>query len=346
MIRAARSAARIPLALLAVAFLGTAAVSEPTYRMLDFRDLSGWEGDDHGAALAVFANTCADLDSETWGPLCALAQQRPDAQWFFETFFRPVVAGGETAALFTGYYEPELIGSPTPDDRFRYAVYARPPEADAEWFSRQEIEERKLLEGQGLEIAWVEDPVDLFFLQIQGSGRIRFPDGSALRLGYGGGNGQPYRSIGAELVRRGEFQAHQVSAAAIRKWVRDNPEAGQELLNFNPSYVFFRTLPGLRSDLGPLGAMNRPITPLRSVAVDPAFVPLGAPVWVEKSGRSPMRRLMVAQDTGAAIKGAQRADIFFGTGAQAGRRAGRIRDGGRLVMLLPIEMAFRLRPEG
>ncbi|MEM7318772.1 MAG: MltA domain-containing protein, partial [Pseudomonadota bacterium] len=156
----------------------------------------------------------------------------------------------------------------------------------------------------------------------------------------------PYRSIGVELVRRGIFPAHRVSADVIKNWVRRNPQAGNQLLFHNPSYVFFREVGHVKSEDGPLGAMNRSVTAHRSIAVDPAFTPLGAPVWVEKDGRDPIRRLMVAQDTGSAIKGAQRADIFFGTGDSAGQAAGKLRDPGRMVVLLPIQRAFALSPDG
>ena len=188
--------------------------------------------------------------------------------------------------------------------------------------------------------------MDVFFLQIQGSGRVRLPDGSKIRVGYGGRNGHDYRSVGTEMVRRGLFQSHQVSAATIRNWVRQNPEEGAELLRHNPSYIFFREVTAVPSSDGPLGAMNRSVTAMRSIAVDPDYVPLGVPVWIETDGQSPLRRLMIAQDTGSAIKGAQRADIFFGTGDEAGRAAGRVRDPGRMIVLLPVEDALRLTGEG
>ena len=175
---------------------------------------------------------------------------------------------------------------------------------------------------------------------------MRLPDGSSLRVGYGGPNGHEYRSIGSELVRRGIYEPHQVSAQVIQNWVRRNPVVGQELLYHNPSYVFFREVSFVDQSKGPLGAMNRSITALRTIAVDPKFVPLGAPVWIEKEGENPMRRLMIAQDTGSAIKGAQRADIFFGTGDDAGRAAGRLRDPGRIVVLMPIQKAYELVPDG
>lgn len=323
------------------------AASETTFEILRFDDLQGWSEDDHVKALEVFLNTCMDMRDPDWRPLCALAQQRPAARDFFELFFRPVAMEDGNPGLFTGYFEPELDGALHPDGRFRYPLYREPPEARAitPWLTREEIETGPSMKGRGLEIAWVDDPVELFFLQIQGSGRIRLPDGRTIRVGYGGANGHEYRSIGRELVRRGIYNAHQVSAQVIKNWVRRNPEAGLQLLRHNPSYVFFRRLDDLAEDRGPLGAMNRSVTAGRTVAVDPDFVPLGAPVWIEKGGTGPIHRLMVAQDTGSAIKGAQRADIFFGTGDTAGRDAGRLRDPGRMVVLMPIQRAFALAPE-
>lgn len=326
--------------------LGAPAVAEPSLRILEFSDLDGWAADDQEPALETFLRTCPDLEGPEWPQLCALAQdQRGNARQFFELFFRPVLIGGEDPALFTGYYEPELEGSRTRTERFRYPIYRMPPEVTDRWLTRAEIEESGVLEGRGLEIAWLDDPVEVFFLQIQGSGRIHLAGGGYIRVGFGGRNGHEYRSVGQEMVRRGLFQPHQVSARVIGNWVRQNPEEGAELLRVNPSFVFFREVAIDDPAEGPLGAMNRSITPLRTVAVDPEFTPLGAPVWIEKGGAEPMRRLMIAQDTGSAIRGAQRADIFFGPGEEAGRRAGRVRDGGRMVVLLPIERAHALVPD-
>ena len=292
----------------------------------------------------MFLKTCGDLTEPDWKAVCNVARTHPEARTFFELFFRPVLVEDGAPALLTGYFEPELDGSRTPDARFNVPIYRRPPElVDGQPFpSREEIETQGLLEGRGLEIAWVDDPVEAFFLQIQGSGRIRLTDGSVVRVGYAAKNGQPYRSIGQELVRRGIYRSHQVSAQVIRNWVRRNPEEGRLLLHHNPSFVFFREVNEVPPGAGPLGAMNRSVTAMRTIAVDPAFVPLGAPVWVELGGKRPFRRLMVAQDTGSAIKGAQRADIFYGTGPGAGRRAGNVKDTGRLVILMPIQSAFAL----
>ena len=321
--------------------------AEVSYKIADFGDLQGWAQDDHAAALAAFQETCPDLDEPDWQSLCAISANIDDPRAFFQLFFRPVLIEDGAKPLFTGYFEPELNGALRPDSRYRFPLYKMPPEARsaASWLSRREIETTDALVGRGLEIAWVDDPVDLFFLQVQGSGRIRLPDGRSLRVGYQGANGHQYRSVGTELVRRGIFDAHQVSAQVIKNWVRRNPIDGLELLRHNPSYVFFREIGDVPAHKGPLGAMNRSVTTLRSVAVDPRFVPLGAPVWLEKAGETPMNRLMVAQDTGSAIKSAQRADIFFGTGDEAGRQAGRLRDGGRMYVLLPIQRAYALLPE-
>jgi membrane-bound lytic murein transglycosylase A len=325
--------------------LGTgAASSELRHDILDFEDLTDWQLDDHAAALSVFVETCPDMTDPDWQALCALAQTGPEARTFFELFFRPVMISDGDPALFTGYYEPELRGALRPDARYRYPIYAMPPEARASnpWLTRREILTSDVMRGRGLEIAWVDDPVELFFLQIQGSGRIRLPDGRMIRVGYAGANGHPYRSIGVELVRRGIYDAHQASAQVIKNWVRRNPEAGEDLLFHNPSYVFFRRIDEVPPERGPLGAMNRSVTRGRTLAVDPAHVPLGAPVWIEKEGQAPIRRLMVAQDTGSAIKGPQRGDIFFGTGDDAGRAAGRLRDPGRMVVLMPIQRAYAM----
>ena len=324
------------------------AAADVRYSVMDFTNLEGWADDDHALALDVFRNTCGDMHDPDWRSLCAVASQIPDPKAFFELFFRPVLIEDGQPPLFTGYFEPELSGSTSRTNRYRYPVYAMPPEAriSRPWLTRAQILKGDAMDGRGLEIAWVDDPVELFFLQIQGSGRISLENGSTIRVGYSGSNGHEYRSIGTELIRRGTYAPHQVSAQVIKNWVKRNPVDGAELLLHNPSYVFFREVSQVPSDLGPLGAMNRSITTLRTVAVDPAFVPLGAPVWIEKDGKNPLRRLMVAQDTGSAIKGAQRADVFFGTGDKAGRQAGRLRDPGRLLVLMPIQRAYALLPEG
>ncbi len=317
-------------------------------QITDFAALAGWAEDDHAAALAAFRATCDLIDAARadWRPVCALAREAGatagGARAFFERLFRPVLIG-EPPALFTGYYEPVLDGALRRTSRFAWPIYRRPPDLrdGVQHYSRAEIE-TGALQGRGLELAWLDDPVEACFLQVQGSGRIRLPDGQVMRVGYAGRNGHAYRSVGQEMIRRGTHTVDQVSAQEIKSWVRANPQAGAALLGTNPSYVFFRRLPDLAPEDGPIGAMGRSIFPRRSLAVDPGFVTLGAPVWIEKAGVEPLRRLMVAQDTGGAIKGAQRADIFYGTGAAAGEAAGIVKDAGRMVVLLPIETAFAL----
>ncbi len=326
-----------------------AGLAEAGITILSFADLAGWAEDDHAAAFDVFRETCAHLDDGQWRPICTLAKAYDGpARTFFELFFRPVLIEDGKDGFFTAYYEPQLWGARFRTPRFDYPVYRLPPEAAGgdRWLTRREIETSGALEDRDLEIAWVDDPVALQFMQIQGSGRIRLMDGTTIRLGYAGSNGQPYRSLGGELVRRGIYDKHQVSEAVIGNWVRRNPEAGRRLLQHNSSYVFFRELDDLPAHRGPRGAMNRSITAERTLAVDPEYTPLGAPVWLEKRGDGPFNRLMVAQDTGSRIKGAQRADIFIGTGDDAGRRAGRISDPGRMVVFLPIQRAYALDPEG
>ena len=338
---------RFALALLALLM---AAPEESRAQVFGFEELDGWAEDDPREALTAFLDTCDLLKDPTWRPLCALAADAGDsaesARAYFELFYRPVLVGNPPA-LFTGYYEPVLDGSTTRTSRYRYPIYARPPELrdGTVYYSRSQIE-GGAISGRGLEIAWLDDPVEVFFLHIQGSGRIRLPDGRMMRVGYAGKNGHAYRSVGQEMVRRGTHTPDQVSAQSIRSWVRNNPGPGHAMLDHNPSYVFFRRLPDLAAHKGPIGAMGRSITGMRSLAIDPRFNPLGAPIWIEKDGRRPLRRLMVAQDTGGAIKGAQRADIFFGTGAEAGEEAGTVKDGGRMLLLLPIDLAYAMNPDG
>ena len=340
---------RASLVLLSVA-AALMSASPPRAEVLDFDALDGWYDDNHVQALTAFLRTCDLIDQPDWKPICAVAADVPQddasARSFFEMFFKPMIVG-TPPALFTGYFEPELDGSPVRSGRFQYPIYRRPPDLrDGTVYHSREAIEGGALAGRGLELAWLDDPVDVYFLQVQGSGRIRMTDGTVMRVGYAGANGHAYRSVGKEMIRRGTHTLDQVSAQEIAGYVRSNPSAGKELLYTNPSYVFFRKIGTLDPKDGPIGAMGRSITTLRSVAIDPKFTPLGAPVWIEKDGRSPIRRLMVAQDTGGAIKGMQRADIFYGTGAGAGDAAGTVKDGGRLILLLPIDRAFAMLEDG
>jgi membrane-bound lytic murein transglycosylase A len=291
-----------------------------TYTKLSFDELNGWAADDHQAALDVFLNSSVSKWED-------VAKHAASPRAFFETHFQPVLIEDGARMVFTGYFEPELAGSREQTDQFHVPIYAMPD--DPTQFTRRQIDEDRPFMRQGLELAWLSDPVDLFFLQVQGSGRICLPDGSMMRVGFAGKNGRDYTSIGKSLIARG---VSQVNPEIIRAWVNDNGAAGRTLLWENESYVFFREITEVPAEQGPIGAMGKSVTAGRSIAVDPDKTPLGSPVWIERAG---MRQLMVAQDTGSAIKGAQRADIFVGTGDQAGHLAGQINDTGRMVTLLP-----------
>lgn len=302
-------------------------------RRLAFSRLAGWAEDNHAAALAAYEVT-ADLLGPDWP-----RPEGDDARASFERHFCPVLTGSPPA-LLTGYYEPEVAGADAPRGAFRHPLYALPDDlpSDRPWHSRAEIEAGNLLAG--CELVWLDSAVEAFFAQVQGSVRVRLADGRVGRFGFAGRNGHDYRSIGAELIRRGEIDEAEMSAGAIRDWCERHPEAAPELLRLNPSFVFFRAL-DLPEGSGPLGCMGRPVTEGRSIAVDPEHIPLGAPVWVEARGAD---RLMIAQDKGSAIKGAQRGDIFCGSGFDAGERAGKMRISGRLVTFLPLTLAEGIPP--
>lgn len=279
----------------------------------DLRGLPGWTGADLGPALAAYLRT-VDLLGPDW--------PRPEAGADPAAFFLGhFVAAAPQAGHLTGYFEPELAASPVRTDRFRYPLHAPPPAlpADGPWLSRAEIGDGAVLAG--LELAWLDDPLEAFLVHVQGSARLRFPDGRVVRLGHAARNGHPYRSIGAELIRRGAVPAAEMSLAAIRAWCLANPGDVGALLAENPSYIFFAARAVAPGD-GPLGAMGRPVTEGRTLAVDPVHVPLGAPVWIGPGVAGVPPVLCVAQDTGSAIKGPGRADLFCGTGPEAGMRAG------------------------
>lgn len=302
-----------------------------------------------------------------WLPICADAARvrkgnNIDARYFFESRFQAYLAlnNGRPTGLFTGYYEPELRGSWKPDQRFRVPIYSRPKDLvgadlgrfDDKWrgehiagrlvngryepyFDRAEIE-NGAFDGRQLEILWVDNAIDAFFLHIQGSGRVVLPDGSHVRLGYDGRNGRRYTAVGRELVAAGVMRLEDVNMPAIRRWMADNPVAGQALMRKNKSFVFFRVL---KSD-GPVGAQGVVLTAGRSMAVDPRYISYGVPLWLVTTDpgtkpAKPLRRLVVAQDTGSAIKGPIRGDLFWGYGAAAGNKAGIMKHPGSYYLLLP-----------
>ncbi len=341
-------------------------------------DLPGWTTDDVAAAWPAFLQSCRGVASKPHGPawkrVCDLARTadgKPgfDARRFFEQHLQPYSVangGGAVDGMVTGYYEPLLRGSRSrgrgfeqpvrgvPDDLLTIDLSAVFPELKDKrvrgrlegnkvvpYWSRAEIAAR----GERLPartLLYVDDPVELFFLQVQGSGRVKLPDGSLVRLNYGDQNGHPYQSIGRVLVDRGELKLEEASMQGIQAWARANPARLDELLNSNPSYVFFREVPDSKG--GPVGALGVPLTAERSIAVDPRSVPLGAPVFLattRPNSAQPMNRLVMAQDTGGAIKGAVRADFFWGFGKEAGEQAGRMKQSGRMWVLLPPEAAPR-----
>lgn len=326
-----------------------------------FDDLPDWARDHHAQALPALRRSCSKLIAmpghqaigtagigglaADWvGPCRALAET-PDGnaaavRYVLETWFTPNLATthGSPDGLFTGYYEAELHASRKRSDRYRVPLYAPPPDlADVKarsggrYYTRSQIE-GGLLAGRGLELLWADDPVDVYFLQVQGSGRAVMDDGTTVRVGYAGDNGQGYVSIGRELVTRGLIAPGMVSMQSIRRWIAAHPEQGAYLMAQNPRYIFFREITGE----GPIGAQGVLLTPGRSLAVDPAFVPLGVPIWVDTQDSGlPLRRLLVAQDTGNAIKGPVRGDIFFGFGPEAASHAGGMQGEGRYWLLLP-----------
>lgn len=301
-----------------------------------------------------------------WAGVCQTASQLPpgddwSARQFFETQFIPYLVsnGNDPVGLFTGYYEPELRGCLRPRPGCTVPLYAKPRDMltinlgdfreslagqtlvaqidggeIVPYHDRAAIDQG-VLSGQGLELLWVEDRTEAFFLQIQGSGRVALDDGRVVRIGYAGKNGHAYTSIGRELVKRGEMTLDQASMQSIKAWIDANPDRADELLGTNKSYVFFREITGE----GPIGAQGVALTPEHSLAVDRRFIPLGAPVWIdlddptEPDGR--LRRMMVAQDVGGAIKGVVRGDFFWGAGFAAGERAGRMKQRGQYFILLP-----------
>ncbi len=338
--------------------------------------LPGWQDDHPAQAWPALLNSCRKMPARdaSWKDICADAALFPDpddktARAFFETRFTPhAVVGrdGKMDGLITGYYEPLLYGSLVRTKRFRYPLYKRPddlvtvdlgelyPELQGKhlrgrlegrrvvpYYSRADISNGKRPPDDDV-LAWVDDPVALFFLEIQGSGRVQLPDGRLLYVGYADQNGYPYVAIGRTLVRSGALQLEDATLPTIRAWLEAHPDQAETVLNSNPSYVFFT----LRDpdNPGPIGALNVPLLPERSIAVDPTYIPLGSPVWLDTTlpggAPAPFRRLEFAQDTGGAIRGPARADLFLGFGAGAERLAGEMRQRGSLYVLLPAARSY------
>jgi membrane-bound lytic murein transglycosylase A len=333
--------------------------------------LRDWNADDTSDALTAFEQGCPVLRSRPeWQEVCARASalvaakfDKATAASFFRVNFQPfrVFNADDTGSgTVTGYYEPLLKGSRTRTNVYKYPIYAQPQDlvtvelADVytdlkfrrlrgrlvdnklvPYYDRAEIESSKA-PLKGLELVWVDNAVELFFLQIQGSGQVQLPDGSRIRLGYADQNGHPFRSLGGVLIRRGEIKPERASMQGIKAWAERNPRKLQQFMNANPSYVFFKEIDA--GGTGPIGTLGVPLTAERSIAVDPRVIPLGVPVFLATTfpgTNQPLNRLMVAQDTGGAIAGAVRVDFFWGFGDDAGAQAGRMKQRGEKWVLLP-----------
>ena len=344
------------------------------YDPVAWSKVEGWSNDRSDEAWNAFISSCGPLAKRSgWSAVCAAAkaQTAPGAsavRSFFEqqlTAYQIVQVNNcgtpDPTGLVTGYYEPVLRGSRTATPLFRTPLYAAPddlltidlseiyPDLKGRrlrgrvqgkkvipYYSRADLEKNGLLAGK--EIVWVDNPIDAFFLEIQGSGRVTLPTGETIRIGYSDQNGYPYRSIGKYLVDQGILTIEQATTQGLRQWLLTNPDRMQQVLNANPSYVFFREDKVLDPSQGPKGALGVPLTPQRSIAVDPRYIPLGAPVFLSTTypaADAPLQRLVLAQDTGGAINGAIRADFFWGMGPDAGESAGKMRQHGRLWLLWP-----------
>jgi membrane-bound lytic murein transglycosylase A len=333
-------------------------------------ELSGWQDDNFSDALETFTESCPVLTDKARGPsqgsglqvsqdvwrsLCNEARQIPAhnqerAQQFFEQRFIPyrVTNNHREQGLFTGYYEPVLYGSLKKKGFFTYPLYRAPADLERKkpYLTHAEINHGGL-DGQRLELLWVDDPVMLFFLQIQGSGRVRMPHGKEILVGYAGGNGQPYQSLGKIMGDEGLIPKDQINFFTLRQWLYDHHDQALEMMERNPSYVFFRLLDAREA----IGAAGAPLTPQRSLAVDNRYIPYGLPLFLETdlpptpyTPVSPYHRLMIAQDTGGAIKGPVRGDIFFGPGEGAEYMAGYMKGKGVYTLLVPKEIAYQLQP--
>jgi len=340
----------------------------PVFKKSNWQALPDWRHVQLSASLAALQQGCTSLANKTdWQQICAEAmlldvENNDGLRRFFENRFTPYQlrnGDGSAEGLITGYYEPLLYGSREKTGRFRYPVFGVPDDLLIVDLSgiypqlkgmrlRGRIDGRRVIPyydragidaehgPDGKEILWVDDEISLFFLQVQGSGRIQLPDGSIVKLGYADQNGHPYASIGKKLVEMGELTLEQASLQSIRQWGLDHPERLSELLNSNPSYVFFREMPdSLKSAVG---AMGVPLTAGYSMAVDRRVIALGMPVFLATTWPDtdkPLNRLMLAQDTGGAIKGTIRGDFFWGFGGDAGKQAGNMKQKGRMWVLFP-----------
>jgi membrane-bound lytic murein transglycosylase A len=350
----------------------------PLFTPVAFEALPGWQQDDVRQAWPAFQASCRVLAPRPdWKTACAASRlvDPADAEavrQYFETYFVPNLVrapDGLDTGLITGYYEPLLHGAHARGGAYQTPLYRVPDDlitvdlssvypnlkgmrlrgrlagkTVVPYGSRAEIERARI---PGKELLWVDDPVEAFFLEVQGSGRVQLDDtGDTVRVAYADQNGYPYKAIGRWLIDQGELTPDQASAQGIKAWIAAHPERRQELLNVNPSYVFFKEERLPDPSVGPKGALGVPLTPGRSVAIDKTYLPLGVPLFLsttEPASEVPLQRLVMGQDTGGAIRGAVRADFFFGFGAQASDNAGRMKQRGQIWALLPKQTAVAAR---
>ena len=347
------------------------------YKASEWAMLPNWPGEQLSKTWPSWLNSCKRLASRpVWKDICAesvmLGQQdEASIRAFFEQHFSPwqiETSTGSNTGLVTGYYEPLLKGSLTPkegsvpfygvpDNLLVLDLVKQYPDLKGKrlrgrlegtrtvipYWSRQEIAEGKITNNAKV-LAWADDAVEAFFMEVQGSGRIELEDGGIVRLGYADQNGHPYKSIGKWLIEQDELTADKASMQSIQAWAKANPQRLQEMLNANPSVVFFRLLSG---NDGPIGALNVPLTDEASAAVDPKFVPLGSPIYLSTTrpnDNQAMNRLIQAQDTGGAIAGPIRVDYFWGFGAAAGQLAGRMKQKGQVWLLWPKNLPLPEKP--
>ena len=349
-------------------------------RPVAFSEIDGWAEDDHCKSLETFARSQQEFltsghgfkrdaifggKHEDWRKIAGATEHSKDPRYFFESQFTPftVLDPERPQGLFTGYYEPEAEGSVERKPGYDVPIYRKPAELVAfndeekqttglgyglrrggkpeDFFTRKEIEQGAL-NNRGLEIAWLKNWIDAFFIHIQGSGRIRLEDGKTIRLAYAGKNGQPYSGIGSVLLARGVATPETMSMQVLRSWMADHPEQARDLMWNNKSYIFFREVDVPDPELGALGAQQVFLTPQRSLAVDRSIWMFGTPIWLDTKmpiespgGAKPFKHLMIAQDTGTAIRGHVRGDVYWGWSEHAALIAGNMKSPGRMIVLLP-----------
>ena len=332
-------------------------------RSIAFSKIEGWTEDDHNKALSTFRLSAEEIlregrgfnrpsqfggKREDWVDVCRKALAAVDGKSFFENEFSAFNVNDEAQSLFTGYFEPQAFGSLTPTPDYFVPIYAKPNDLTSRtpYFSRREIEQG-VLKDQGLELCYLSSWEEVYFIHIQGNGRVLLQDGKALRLSFAAKNGRGYNSIGRLLLERGIGSALTMSMQFLKSWMRDNPEAARELMWENPSFIFFSANDQIDLTLGATGAAKVPLTPMRSLAVDRSYWAFGTPLFLSthlppEAGGDAFQNLMIAQDTGSAIKGVVRGDVYFGWGPQAELAAGHMKQPGKMLALLPKPLAERL----